>query len=71
MTSVPLARREFLAASTTLGIAACLDGETSGHDQSTTALNAKQYEAAVTKGIDFLRIKGQAMIGILGGAHRR
>lgn len=56
-----LARREFLAASAALAAGVALPRLTFAADA--VGADPKQYEAVVTKGIDFLRTKGQAEDG--------
>ena len=55
---IRLARREFLAASAALAAAGSLPRR--GLAADAVGPDPKQYEAVVTKGIDFLRTKGQA-----------
>ncbi len=63
MQSCSIARREFLAASSSLAAAAWLVQPGQAQEKSATTADPKQYEAAVAKAIDFLRVKGQATDG--------
>jgi squalene-hopene/tetraprenyl-beta-curcumene cyclase len=63
MTEKVCGRRQFLATTSSLTVAVGLPCFANGQEQSATAVNTKKFEAAATKGVDFLRIKGQAADG--------
>jgi squalene-hopene/tetraprenyl-beta-curcumene cyclase len=64
MKVVSLARRTFLATTSSLAASAWLAHNSHAQEKSSsTTPDPKQYEATVNKAIDFLRVKGQAADG--------
>src|SRR4051794_36694376 len=64
MNSISLARRNFLAASSSLAASVWLARFGNAQEKSTaTTADPKQYESTLAKAIDFLRVKGQAADG--------